>query len=75
VAFAPVQPPEAVQLVASVELQVNVDEPPVATVLGVPVRVTAGDGATVTVTVRAALPPTPEQVNVKFVVAVSGPVD
>jgi hypothetical protein len=78
VAFAPVQPPEAVQLVASVELQVNVAEPPVATVPTDGARVTVGGGGaavTVTVTVRVALPPGPEQVSVKFVAAVNAPVD
>jgi hypothetical protein len=76
VAFAPAQPPEAAQLVASVELQVNVAEPPTRTVPGATVRVIVGGGAavTVTVTVRVALPPGPEQSSVKLELAPSAPV-
>jgi hypothetical protein len=48
-AFVPLQPPDAVQDVASVELQVNVAEPPLATLVGFAARVTVGIGATVTV--------------------------
>jgi hypothetical protein len=51
VALAPVQPFEAVQPVALVELQVSVEEAPLATVPGAAVSVTVGTGATVTVTV------------------------
>ena len=42
VALAPLQPPEAVQALELVLLQVSVDEAPVATDVGLPVRVTAG---------------------------------
>ena len=51
VALAPLQPPEAVQPVAFVEFQVNVEAAPLATLFGFAVRVTVGAGATVTVTV------------------------
>jgi len=58
-----------------VELQVSVDAPPLATLVGSAVSVTVGGGATTpTVTRRMVLPPTPEQVRVKVVLAVSGPV-
>jgi hypothetical protein len=75
VAFAPVQPPEAVQLVALVELHVRLDVPPLATLVGLAVNVTVGTGATVTVALWLPLPPVPEQVSVYAVVAVSAPVD
>ena len=53
VSCAPDQPPDAVQLVALAVLQVSVEEPPLDTVLGfaLNVRVGAGGGLTVTVTV------------------------
>ena len=55
--------PEAVQEVALVEDQLNVDAPPLATVLGLAVRVSVGaGGVTETVTVCVALPPVPVQV-------------
>ena len=61
----PLQPPEAVQDVAFVEDQVNVEVPPLATVLGLAVRVTVGAGVvTETVADCAALPPAPVQVSV-----------
>ena len=49
----PLQPPEALQLVALVELQVSVEDPPLATFIGFAVSVTvgAGGGGDVTVTV------------------------
>jgi hypothetical protein len=76
VAFAPPQPPEAVQLVALVELQVNVEEAPLATVPGAAASDTVGvGGVTVTVTVRPPVPPGPVQVSVKSEVALSAPVD
>jgi hypothetical protein len=53
VASAPVQPPEAVQDVALVELQVSVDEPPTATTVGLALRVAVGGTATVMLTVAA----------------------
>ena len=60
----PLQPPEAVQEVALVELQVSVDAPPLATVVGFAVKVTVGAGITVTVAVTTLLvPPVPVQAN------------
>ena len=53
-AFAPLQPPEAVQDVALVELHVSVDAPPLATAVGLAVRVAVA--APVTVTVSASAP-------------------
>jgi hypothetical protein len=47
----PDQSPEAVQLVAFVELQVRVEEAPLATLVGLAVSVTVGNGRTVTVAV------------------------
>ena len=50
VALAPVQPPEAVQLVALVELQVSVEDAPLAIEAGAAEIVTVGAGGfTVTV--------------------------
>lgn len=46
VACGPLHPPDAVQLVASVELQVRVDVPPLAMPAGVAVNVTVGTGTT-----------------------------
>ena len=64
--FEPLQPCEAVQLVALVELQVNVDAVPDATAVGFAVSVTVGGGEAVTDTVvlAARLPPVPVQVSV-----------
>jgi hypothetical protein len=64
VPFVPVQPPDAVQLVAFVELQVNVDALPDATLLGAAVNVTVGAGTTVTLAVCDAEPPVPVQLSV-----------
>lgn len=66
VACAPLQPPEAVQLVAFVELHVRVDAAPYAIVVGLAEIDTVGICAepTVTVTDWDALPPAPEQVSV-----------
>ena len=63
-AFVPVQPPDAVQLVAFVELHVSVDELPDAMLLGEAVNVTVGAGTTVTLAVCAAEPPVPVQLSV-----------
>lgn len=75
--FAPVQPPLAVQLLALVDDQVSVVELPVATVVGVAVRVTEGAAGWVTVTLTdcVADPPAPVQVSAKADVAVNAPVD
>jgi hypothetical protein len=65
-AFVPLQPPEAVQDVALVELQVNVEVPPLAIVVGFAVNAAVGTGLAVTVTVAVAavlVPPAPVQVN------------
>lgn len=71
-AFVPLQPPEAVQPVALVLVQLRVDELPLVTVVGVALRVTVGTvgpAATVTVTDCAAVPPSPVHVSVYVVVA------
>ena len=63
---APLQPPEAVQPVALVDDQLSVAAAPLATLLGVAVRVTVGtDAADLTVTVAdaLALPPAPLQLS------------
>jgi hypothetical protein len=64
VPFVPLQPPEAVQDVALVELQVSVEAAPLATEVGFAVNVTVGAGTTVTVAVATLLvPPVPVQVS------------
>jgi hypothetical protein len=79
VAIDPLQAPEAVQAVALVVDQVNVELPPLGTTLGFELIMMAGavePGAlTLMVAAWEALPPTPEQVNIYFAVALSGPVD
>src|ERR1700733_10598049 len=69
----PVQPPEAVQAVAPVELQARVELPPEETELGEAEMDTVGVGGRVTVTEaeEAADPPAPVQVRV-YVVLVEG---
>ena len=58
-------PPVAVHEVALVELQVRVDAPPLAIVVGLAVSEAVGLGAMVTVAVAAVLvPPVPVQVKV-----------
>jgi hypothetical protein len=75
VATGPLQPPEAVHAVASVELHVNVDAPPLATDVGAAAKVAAGTGSTATVVVAAVLvPPAPLQVSEKTVSLSSVPV-
>ena len=67
VASDPLHPSEAVQLVASVLFQVNVDASPLVTLGGVAVKVTVGTGGaavTVTAVLAAAEPPAPEHVSV-----------
>ncbi len=50
-ASEPVQPPDAVHAVALLEVQVNVELPPLATLLGLALKETLGAGAeAVTVT-------------------------
>jgi hypothetical protein len=65
VAWAPVQPPEALHEVAFVDDQVSVEVAPLFTVVGLAAKVTAGAGVlTDTVADCAALPPAPLQVRV-----------
>lgn len=72
----PDQPPEAVQVVALVDDQVNVDAAPLFTVLGVAERLTVGAGAvTETVADCVALPPVPVQVSTYVALALSAPLD
>jgi hypothetical protein len=77
IALLPDQPPEAVQDVAWVDDHVSVDAPPLATVLGVALKLTVAVGCSLTDTVAdcAAFPPSPVQVSVKVALAVSAPVD
>jgi hypothetical protein len=65
IALLPDQAPEAVQEVAWVATQVKVDVPPLATVLGLALRLTVavGFGLTVTVVDCVAVPPMPRQVK------------
>jgi len=58
VASVPLQPPEAAQEAALVELQVNVEEPPLGTTVGEAVNVASGITATTTVAVLL-VPPEP----------------
>jgi hypothetical protein len=51
VARGPLQPPDAAHEVALVELHVSADVPPLATAVGLAVRVAVGTGAIVTVAV------------------------
>jgi hypothetical protein len=62
----PDHPPEAVQLLALVEDQLSIADPPLLTVVGLALRLTVGlTGAeTLTVTDWLALPPGPLQVSV-----------
>src|SRR5215831_13567822 len=64
------------QLVAFVEDQLSIADPPLLTVVGLALRLTVGvRGAdTLTVTDWLALPPEPVHMSVKVVVALSGPV-
>jgi hypothetical protein len=81
-ASVPDQPPEAVQAVAPVEVQVSTVLPPLGTMLGSALMVMVGavdpaGGAALTVIVAdwVALPPAPVHVNIYFVVVFRGPVD
>jgi hypothetical protein len=82
VALLPLQPPEAVQEVAFVELHVSVELPPLDTLVGFALIVTVGapgggggpGGCTVTVTSWLTEPPDPVQVSEKVAVAFSTPV-
>jgi hypothetical protein len=72
IAWAPLHPPDAVQLVALVEVQVRVDALPLLTLEGLALNDTVGAGGAETVTVADcdAEPPAPGHVSVNFVVAV-----
>ena len=60
----PDQAPDAVHEVALVAAQVDVDVPPLATVLGLALKLTVGAGAVAeTVADCVALPPAPVQVS------------
>jgi hypothetical protein len=65
VVLLPDQPPEAVQAVALVEDHESVAALPLATVLGLALKLTVapGRGVTVTVVDWAAVPPSPVQVS------------
>jgi hypothetical protein len=72
IACAPLHPPDAVQAVALVEVQLKVDVPPLLTLVGLALKDTVGAGdETVTVADCDAEPPAPVQVRVNLVVAVS----
>ncbi len=65
VASVPVQPPEAVQEVALVELHVRVALLPETTLVGLTLKLTVGAGVvTVTLADAEPLPPVPVQVSV-----------
>jgi hypothetical protein len=73
-ASVPLQPPEAVQESASVELQVSDALRPSATAPADAVRVAVGSGFTVTAALTGALAPSrPEQVNTKFASPLNAP--
>lgn len=74
--LVPDQAPEAVQEVALLDAQANVDPRPPATVLGLALKPTVTVGCELTVTVAdcAALPPAPLQFRVKVVEALRAPV-
>jgi hypothetical protein len=80
IGLVPVHAPEALHAVALVEDQVNVELPPLATLVGLELIATVGalevGGAPLTVTVAdwVALPPAPVHVNTYCAVALSGPV-
>ena len=72
--MVPVQPPDAVQLVALVDDHVSLAVPPDVTDVGDALNVTAGavvDAATVTVLGAVTEPPGPAQVSLYVVVAVN----
>ena len=74
-AFVPLQPPAAEHDVALVELQVSVDAPPLAILVGFAVRVAVGIVPIVTVAVATALvPPGPVHVSEYAALVVKAPV-
>ena len=64
VSSLPDQPPLAVQLLALLEDQLSIADPPLMTVVGFALRLTVGGAETLTVTDWLALPPGPVQVSV-----------
>ncbi len=75
-ALVPDQPPDAVQALALLLVQLSVELPPLAMLLGFALSVTVGAAAlTVTAAVADPVPPGPEQVKVNVELAVSVPVD
>ena len=73
--MVPLHVPDALHVVALVELHVSVEAPPDVMELGFAVRVAVGTGTTVTVAEAFALPPVPEQLSVYVLDAVNAPVD
>jgi hypothetical protein len=72
-ANAPLQPPEAVQDVALVELHISVEAPPLAIAGGTAVNMAVGMTPTVAVA-GALVPPAPVQIREYVVLAVRAPV-
>ena len=70
----PDQPADAVQLLALLDDQLSIADPPLLTVVGLALRPTVGGAETLIVTDWLALPPGPLQASVKVVVALSAPV-
>jgi hypothetical protein len=64
VLFVPVQPPEAVQEVAFVAVQLSEELPPTTTEVGFAVNVRVGAAATATLTLFCTLPPVPLHTSV-----------
>ncbi len=60
----------AVQLVALVVFQVSVADAPLATLVGLALRLTVGNGNSETLAVALAVPPVPVQESLKLVAAV-----
>jgi hypothetical protein len=69
----PVEPPDAVHVVAPTEVQVRTEVPPVTTTGGAALNVTAGTTLTVMEAILL-VPPAPVQVNEYLVASVNGPV-
>ena len=70
----PDQPADAVQLLALLDDQLSIADPPLLTVVGLALRPTVGGAETLTVTDWLALPPGPLQASVNVVVPLSAPV-
>jgi hypothetical protein len=73
VASVPLQPPEAVQELALVEFQLNVAAPPLATDVGLTVRVAVGT-TLIPALMAGLVPPGPLHVSTKVEFLVRGPV-